>query len=291
LKPLRRSPRYLPRAFPVPAGRARRLLNFLNDLIETAGSPFARGRGPVVETVVVEIAGLPAAFAGYTIAFLSDFHASPLLPERAIAAAVELANAQRPDLIALGGDFVSSHRRHIARVCAAMAALRAPDGVAGVLGNHDHYLGPGLVREGLERAGVQVLTNRALVVERAGARLAIAGVDDLIHGGIDFESAVSGIPPEVPRVVLSHHPDVFALWPAHLRLDLMLSGHTHGGQVKLPFLGAPYVPSYHLYGEGLIRDGGRQLYVSRGIGSLLFPIRWGCPPEISVIRLAGPGPR
>ena len=104
---------------------------------------------------------------------------------------------------------------------------------------------------------------------------------------IDFEAALRGVPGNVPRVVVCHDPDVFAIWPAKQRLDLMLSGHTHGGQAHLPLVGPPYVPSQFgfRYLAGAIREGSRQLYVSRGIGAITAPIRWRCPPEVTLLVL------
>jgi len=107
---------------------------------------------------------------------------------------------------------------------------------------------------------------------------------------IDFRAAVDGLPGDVPRVVVSHDPDVFSFWPAELRLDLMLSGHTHGGQAHLPLLGPPFVPSQFgfRYLAGHIHDGDRQLYVSRGVGAITAPIRWRCPPEVTLVVLHTP---
>jgi predicted MPP superfamily phosphohydrolase len=143
------------------------------------------------------------------------------------------------------------------------------------------------VRAALRDAGVVELRNARVLLRRGAGCLAIAGVGDLQYDVIDFDAALAGVPGDVPRIVLSHHPDVFALWPAALRLDLMLSGHTHGGQAHLPLLGPPYVPSQFglRYLAGHVREDGRQLYVSRGLGAITVPVRWRCPPEASLLVL------
>src|SRR5262249_41420648 len=136
-------------------------------------------------------------------------------------------------------------------------------------------------------AGARELFNRSLVLERDGARLAITGVGDLQNDVIDFQQAVAGLEPGTPVIALSHWPDVFAYWPKDARLDLMLSGHTHAGQPFLPLLRPPYVPSQFgfRYLAGLIREGDRQLYVSRGLGASGVPFRWGCKPELTLVTL------
>lgn len=274
-------------------GRRRRLKNSLTDLLEYLAAPFGfwRAKMLVVERVEIPLQGLPSAFAGYRIAFLTDLHSSPIVPRWWLERAVETAMSLEPDLVVLGGDFVSDDPRYAPGLAALLRPLTAPDGVIAVLGNHDHYVGADLVRSALSAAGVMELRNRALVLSRGGAELGVAGVGDLQYDAIDFAAAVGGLPDHVPRVVVSHDPDVFAYWPAELRLDLMLSGHTHGGQAHLPLLGPPFVPSQFgfRYLAGRIRDGGRQLYVSRGIGAISLPIRWACPSEVTLVVLRPSG--
>ena len=163
--------------------------------------------------------------------------------------------------------------------------------VVGVLGNHDHYVGAAAVRDALRHAGVHELRNANVVLAKGDARLGLCGVGELETDAIDFDATVAGIPDDVPRVVLSHDPDVFAFWPERLRCDLMLCGHTHGGQAYLPLLGPPFVPSQFgfRYLKGLFREGSRQLYVSRGVGASGVPFRWGCPPELTLVILRGSG--
>lgn len=241
----------------------------------------------VVERHDVGLRDLASSFDGYRIAFLTDPHYSAVVPRWWIAQAVTAAVDLAPDLILLGGDYLSHSPRYACGLTDLFRPLVARDGVFYVLGNHDHYVGAELVRHALREAGLVELRNTSVLIGRGAGTLAIAGVGDLKFDVIDFEAALRGVPGDVPRLVLSHDPDVFAFWPAEQRLDLMLSGHTHGGQAHLPLLGPPYVPSQFgfRYLAGLIREGSRQLYVSRGIGAITAPIRWRCPPEISLLVL------
>jgi predicted MPP superfamily phosphohydrolase len=287
--PLFRSPGRIPRSSPLlPSGR-RRLENVAIDCVERLTAPLAfwHRRRLVVERRDLTIEGLAPVFDGYRIAFLADFHYSAVVPDWWVAHAVATAMDLDPDLVLLGGDYLSHRARYARTLPALLRPLAAPDGVFGVLGNHDHYVGAEPVRAALRTAGVVELRNARVLLERAGARLTVAGVGDLQYDVIDFQAALGGAPVDAPRIVLSHHPDVFAHWPAGERLDLMLSGHTHGGQAHLPLLGPPYVPSQFgfRYLAGHYRDGARQLYVSRGVGVITVPIRWRCPPEASLLVL------
>lgn len=230
---------------------------------------------------------LAPGFDGYRIAFLTDLHYSAVVPAWWIERAVRASLALDPDLILLGGDFLSHSNRYADGLAALLRPLAARDGVYYVLGNHDHYVGADVVRRALREAGPVELRNRAVVLRRDGGRLAVAGVGDLRYDVVDPAAALAGVAATVPRILVSHDPDVFAYWPAELRCDLMLSGHTHGGQAHLPLVGPPYVPSQFglRYLAGTIREGGRQLYVSRGIGVITVPIRWGCPAELTLLVL------
>lgn len=287
--PLIRSPRHLPRSTPLVPGRRRRIENLASHCIEALAGPFSLWhlKRLRVERRDLSLRGLAPAFEGYRIAFLTDPHHSAVVPAWWIARAVSAVLAQSPDLILLGGDYLSHSPRYAGRLAELLRPLAARDGVFGVLGNHDHYVGAETVRQALREAAVTELRNHSVLVTRDGGALAVAGVGDLRFDVIDFAAAVRGVPDDVPRIVVSHDPDVFAFWPAHLRLDLMLSGHTHGGQAHLPWLGPPYVPSqfgYRFLG-GLVREGTRQLYVSRGVGAITAAIRWRCPPEITLVVL------
>jgi predicted MPP superfamily phosphohydrolase len=287
--PLFRSPRRAPRSVPLRPTAGRRLENLATDWVERLSAPLAfwRRRRLAVERSDVAIGGLAPVFDGYRIAFLSDFHRSAVVPDWWVAGAVSAALELAPDVVLLGGDYLSHSLRYAASLATLFRPLRARDGVFGVLGNHDHYVGAEVVRAALRAAGVVELRNAGVLLERGDAHLAIAGVGDLQYDVVDFQAALANVPRDVPRIVVSHNPDVFAHWPQDLRLDLMLSGHTHGGQAHLPLLGPPYVPSQFgfRYLAGRYQEGARQLYVSRGVGVITMPFRWRCSPEASLVVL------
>ncbi len=268
---------------------ARRTKNAVTDLFEYALQPFARWHRQrlVTEQVEVRVRNLGPALDGYRIAFFSDLHLSPLVPVWWLERAVKAALALDADLIALGGDFMDDDVHFVPMLADILRPLRARDGVVGVLGNHDHYVGAHGVRTQLIKAGARELFNESIEIARGGDRLRVGGVGDLENDIIDFARVFEAAAPDVPRIVLSHDPDVFAYWPDQVRLDLMLSGHTHGGQAFLPIIGPPYVPSQFgfRYLGGKYREGPRQLYVSRGVGSSGVPFRWRCPPELTHLVL------
>jgi predicted MPP superfamily phosphohydrolase len=136
-------------------------------------------------------------------------------------------------------------------------------------------------------AGAEVLDNRHRVIRRGDALLAVGGVDDFAHGAVRPLEALGAVPESVPRVLLSHNPDLVEYLPAGLRVDLVLSGHTHNGQIHWPWIGPLTVPSQFggRYLQGLHRVGATRIYVSAGVGSGVIPIRWGNPPELPVLRL------
>lgn len=253
-----------------------------------------------VTRVDVPIAGLPPAFDGYVLAVLSDIHHHPgrAVSTRQVRRAVAFANEARPDAVLLLGDYGVSHARDrrpnrdlyraaTAELTSLLRELRAPDGVFAVLGNHDHYAHAGDVRDWMPETGARLLVNEAAVVRRGDASLVLAGVDDATEGDVDLVRALDGAPAGAPVVVLSHHPDaVLRLDPA-ARADVVFSGHTHGGQVVLPIVGAPMTLSQVCdrdHASGWVPNARAPLYVSRGVGGQI-PFRFWCEPEIVVARL------
>jgi len=199
---------------------------------------------------------------------------------------VNLAQQTRPDLIVLTGDYSTSYRRYIEPCAEVLARLSAPEGVWAVLGNHDHYTDPELTTRALLRSRINVMDNVNTVLKRGPDTLQLVGIDDWSWGRTDWKRAFYGTDPARPTVLLSHQPSVLddqSAQPA----SLILSGHTHGGQIKLPFVGAParYVSMDLKYSNGLFRRGQTQLYVSRGTGVIGLPLRFGARPEIAVLRL------
>jgi predicted MPP superfamily phosphohydrolase len=199
-----------------------------------------------------------------------------------------LARAARPDMVALTGDYTTSRRGYIEPCAEALSSIEAPHGIWAVLGNHDHLTDPELTTRALARRGVGVLNNANTVLRRGADELQLAGVDDWGWGAADFPRALHGLDPARPTVLLSHEPRVLDMQETR-GLSLILSGHTHGGQVCLPLLGAParlFARDEFRYLRGLHRrDDGTQLYVSRGTGLIGLPIRLGARPEIALIRL------
>lgn len=235
----------------------------------------------------VALSNLPREFEGFTITQISDLHFGVYTGPKTVRACVSLANRLRSDVIALTGDYISHSIKHM-RACAdLLAGLEAPLGVFAVLGNHDHWNGAGRVAEQLERVNIQVLRNRSIVWRRVRGSLALAGVDDLWSGQLNLKAAAAGLDGQNVRVLLSHNPDVFEMREARL-FDLVLAGHTHGGQINLPVIGPAIVPSRYgrKYCAGLISAGRRHIYINRGIGATNPPVRFRCPAEVTVLRLA-----
>src|SRR5688572_21888566 len=186
----------------------------------------------------VFIRGLPRAFEGFRVAQLSDVHHSRLVPVEEVRRVVELANAAKPDLVALTGDYTTSRRRYVEPCAEALGNLRAPEGVWAVLGNHDHYTDAELTARALSRRKINVLSNANTLLRRGVDELRLAGVDDWGWGKADWARALGGVDTTRPSVLLSHEPAVLDM-PETRGVSLILSGHTHGGQIRLPFVGAP----------------------------------------------------
>jgi predicted MPP superfamily phosphohydrolase len=229
--------------------------------------------------------GLPAAFENFRVVQVSDVHHSALVPLAEVRRVAELAQAARPDMVVLTGDYTTARRRYIEPCAEALATLQAPAGVWAVLGNHDHHTDGELTRRALVRRGIGVLDNTHTEVTRGGDALQLAGVDDWSWGYADWARALGKLDRRRPSLLLSHEPQVFDL-PEVAGVSLILSGHTHGGQVSLPFIGAParFLEEFK-YLRGRYEHAGAQLYVSRGTGVVGLPIRLGARPEIAVLRL------
>jgi uncharacterized protein len=248
---------------------------------------------PVVERVEVALRRLPRELDGLTIAHLSDLHYESPASAGVIRTAVEITNGLAPDVVVLTGDYVTlypfqspSRAAEQSKPCAQLLAdLHAPMGIFGVLGNHDHASDPRLVTRSLEAHGIAMLRNFNLCIERSGARLWIAGVDDVLGGEARLDQALQGIPSDQTTVLLAHEPD-YADSVISSAVDLQLSGHSHGGQVRLPLVGAPILPSMaRKYPWGLRHLGGLKLYTNRGVGTTFLPVRFNCPPEITLLTL------
>lgn len=244
-----------------------------------------------VRTVRLPLAGLDPALEGYRIVFMSDLHRNGYVPLSLIERAVERANALQPDLIVLGGDYVRGRADAARELTPVLERLYAPHGVYAVLGNHDRWSDPDLIREALRQAGVRVLLNEGVTLAREGAPLYLAGLDDAWSGVPGLPAALAGAPRGAPIILAAHEPDLadrFIPQAAALGkpLALQLSGHSHGGQVRLPFIGAPVLPYLgRTYDLGLYRIEGAWLYVTSGVGYAGPPLRLGCRPEVVEIIL------
>jgi predicted MPP superfamily phosphohydrolase len=228
---------------------------------------------------------LPATFDGFRIAQISDVHHSRLVSIEEVRRVVLLAQSSKPDMIVLTGDYTTAYRRYIEPCAEALGALSAPEGVWAVLGNHDHYTDPQLTTRALERAHVHVLNNANTVIRRGSDVLQLVGIDDWDWNGTDWPRAFHGVDRKRASLLLSHQPRVLDLAETQ-DVSLIISGHTHGGQVRLPLIGAPARFSKQLkYLRGLYERNNTQLYVSRGTGVIGLPVRFGVPPEIAILRL------
>jgi len=264
-------------------------------LATAVGLGFEEAQGLAVRKIVISIAQLPAAFDGFLIAHLSDFHYHPIYTAKPIIQGIREANKLSPDIVVLTGDFVTipllGLRRRIsipaqAAPCAELLShLRPRQGTYAVLGNHDQSSRPAVVTESLQRRGIRVLRNQAVSVERNGSRIWLAGVDDALRGADDLPRAISGIPTKDTIILLAHEPDI-ADEVAEYPVSVQLSGHSHGGQIRLPLLGPPYLPELaRKYPWGLRKVGDLNLYTNCGLGTLGLPMRLNCPPEVTLIRL------
>ena len=235
----------------------------------------------------IPVPNLPEAFAGFRIVHLTDLHYGPLQPLFTLRYAVWRANRIPRDITVCTGDYVlevDSHRR-MDRIWPLIGRLHAPQGVYSVLGNHDHWADTERSLEWPERTG-QNLRGRSVAFERRGRKLWLAGGGDLWADKLSLDALLGEVPVSDCRIVLAHNPDS-ADADLSVRIDLMIAGHTHGGQFVLPFYGPPSNPvANKAYTSGLKESkNGFPVFISRGIGWGTFPVRLLCAPEIAVLEL------
>jgi predicted MPP superfamily phosphohydrolase len=241
----------------------------------------------------LELPRWPRSLDGLRVGLLTDIHAGALhAGPSQIARAVQRLNAEAPDVILLLGDFIDAHplwggRIEPAAIAHELAALSAPLGTFAVLGNHDWKQSGDRMWVALRDAGISVLENRAAHT----GDIHIAGLADLRMRRPDLPGTLAQIPHDAPTILLAHDPDVFPFVPA--RVALTLSGHTHGGQVAIPVLRRPAIPSYYgeRYARGHVVEDGRHLYISSGLGTSGLPVRFLAPPEIVILELRPADPR
>jgi predicted MPP superfamily phosphohydrolase len=293
---------------PVDLGRRRWLVDAPLALV-TLGSAGAIAEaafiGPwrlTVAKYTVPIADLPLSLDGLRIVQIADPHLGPRVPSAFVREAVAKAIELKPDLFFLVGDYIHNGTHFIKPAAALMRPLVETNRpVVGVLGNHDWYGDGEAMSEALSRVGVRMIDNdrtyltadRHLTLYPENAAVCIAGLGDLLESYVDLQAALDGVDPRMPRLVLAHNPDTaeirqfkgYAGRP--VRIDLMLSGHTHGGQVSLPLIGPPIVPSRYgqKYAGGLVQGPAFRVLISRGVGMSLVPVRFNVPPELVEITL------
>ncbi len=273
-RPARRRPRQEPRPLSV-------IKAALGEMARVALSePFMLA----IERQQIYLRRLPKALDGLRIVHLSDFHYGPIVNPEHLKRAIEAANDLRPDLIALTGDYISHDRSYAAPCAELVGRLRARYGVFAVLGNHDHWTDAALIADLFRAEGIRVLLNEGMRVDLSGESFWLAGVNDTMVGLEDLPLALAGSSDNEMRLLLAHNPIILRR-AARAGVDLVLSGHTHGGQVTLrPEKNRSGRPRRRLL-RGLGRRGDTQIYVTRGLGTVVLPIRYGCPPEVSVLEL------
>lgn len=241
----------------------------------------------VINTYRIPMPRLPDAFNGFRIVHLTDLHYGFLVSLQLIKRVVRRTNGLSKDVVVCTGDYIRERKstKRMDEVWPVLAGLKAKHGVFSVLGNHDHWADTNRSLYWLERTG-QNLRGKAKAIEKDGQRIWLAGGGDLWEDHIEFDDLLSDIPEQDCRIVLAHNPDsadtVFTA-----RMDLMIAGHTHGGQVQLPFVGTPILPVKNKdYSSGLKRSKKNQpVFISRGIGWGFYPARFNCFPEIAILEL------
>lgn len=240
----------------------------------------------------ISCARLPEALDGLRIGVMADIHYKPDQDEELLEAAVALLNREKPDLIALPGDFMDKDPSVIGPMLRVLGKLRPAHGVFASMGNHDGWAGDGgNMRQRFEKAGISMLINRNHGIRVRNERLAIAATDHVWLGNPDPSATLRGVGADTPVIALVHEPDYFDEITARRNIHLQLSGHTHGGQCRVPLIG--YAPAKVAYGRkyvyGAFERGDSRLFVTRGLGTVGLRVRFACPPEVAVLTLRSAG--
>lgn len=253
-------------------------------LAQLARSAFAEPYQLAVEQHAIGLKRLPRELDGFRIVQLSDIHHSPFTGREQVERAVEVANSLQPDVIALTGDYVSHEREYVQPCAEMLGKLKARRGVYAVLGNHDNWVDAELVTDLFSLAGIKVLNNEGMRFEDKGASFWLAGVNDTMVGLEDLPLALAGSAADEMKLLLAHNP-VILRRAARAGVDLVLSGHTHGGQVTLRSERSASGRVRRRILRGLGRRGETQIYVTRGLGTVVLPVRYGSLPEVSALTL------
>lgn len=237
---------------------------------------------PVVDRVPIRLKNLHPALEGFTMLQMTDLHLYPLTQPSLIEKSVVMANSLNPDLVVMTGDYVWQVLDAIDELAPILSGLNARYGVYSSLGNHDYWLDAEVITATMEAAGLPVLVNQGLTIQQGGGSFYLAGLDDGWSGNPDLDATLEGAKPGDPVILLCHEPDLADLFSKDGRVGLQLSGHTHGGQIRIPGIGAlilPYLGRKYDFGMYKIND--MLLYTNRGIGVISEPVRYNCPPEIT----------
>jgi uncharacterized protein len=264
-------------------------------LLSAGGLIYARGVEPrrvEVKPVTLTLPRLAPEFDGYRLVQIGDLHLDDWTKPERLSGVVKKVNDQRPDLIAITGDFASYSAEQLdaRRLIEALRALRARDGCVAILGNHDYLTDVKLVRRCIREGGVTELINSVLTLKRGDAALHVAGIDDVMEGRSRLDLVLKELPQSGAAILLAHEPDFADVSAATGRFDLQLSGHSHGGQIGVPLLRRLVLPPFsQRYTRGLYEVRGMLQYTSRGLGFVHLRARFLCRPEITVFTLRSPG--
>ena len=237
---------------------------------------------PVIDRIPLAIRNLHPALEGLTIVQITDVHLYPLTQPELVKKSVLMANELKPDLVVLTGDYVWQDLEAIYELAPLFAGLDAKYGIFSILGNHDYWLDAGVITRVMESAGLPVLINQGVSIQQGKGSIFVAGLDDGWSGNPDLDETLDGANSSEPEILLCHEPDLADRYSLDGRVDVQLSGHTHGGQIRLPGIGAMVLPYLgRKYDIGLYRVNEMLLYTNRGLGVISEPVRFNCPPEIS----------
>ncbi len=259
------------------------LRELAGNLSKTAKNAIDEASALEVENITIELQRLPRKLDGFRLVHLSDFHHSPLTEIDHIEKAVAIANEIAPEMVVLTGDFVSHEPKYIAPVAEVLGGLESEYGSFACLGNHDHWTDADLVTSELDSHGIRVLVNEGFRLTARGVSFWLCGVDDHMVKRTDLKAALHGSFPDEMKMLLAHNP-VIVRQAARKGVDVMFSGHTHGGQIKIREKDKKLLAHRRL-SSGLHKRRNTTIYITRGIGTVVLPVRYQCPPEISVIEL------
>jgi predicted MPP superfamily phosphohydrolase len=239
-----------------------------------------------INTYKIPVPNLPQTFNGFTMVQLADIHYGFLMPLRVVKKLLDKANSIKRDIIVCTGDNVHQHNNttQIDILWPELLKLTAPHGVYSVLGNHDHWADFSRSQYWLNKSG-QNLRHKAISIKRGAEKIWIGGCGDYMEDKIGMDKAFENVPREDCKIALSHNPDTADTF-FKTRVDLMICGHTHGGQVKIPFWGTPVLPVHNKsYISGFITTPKTRLFISKGLGWAIIPVRFNCLPEIAILKL------